>query len=118
LFETPLGPFDVGGSSRAVTAADLDGDGDNDLALTVPDANTVVFVTNRGGSFVNARGELRKRDLPVYEKPQGILASDIDGDGRMEVVISNQGSDDIWVLHHRNTPVNMMRDCPVPVDAP
>ncbi|WP_372742632.1 FG-GAP repeat domain-containing protein, partial [Neptunomonas sp.] len=25
LFETPLGPFDVGGSSRAVTAADLDG---------------------------------------------------------------------------------------------
>ncbi len=85
--------------------------------LSVPSANKVVFVANREGSMLNRRGELRQRDLPVYDTPQGVLADDIDGDGRIEVVVSNRASNDIWVLHRRATPVSMMLDCPLPARA-
>ncbi len=114
LFEEPLGPFDLDGAAKGLASGDLDGDGDKDLVVSVPDANKVIFVANSRGSLVNARGELHQRDLPVYDTPQGVIAQDIDGDGRIEVVVSNLVSDDIWVLHRRETPVSMMLDCPLP----
>jgi hypothetical protein len=114
LFEEPQGPFDLGGAAKGLASGDLDGDGDDDLAVSVSDANKIVFVANSRGSFVDARGELRQRDLPVYDSPQGVLVHDIDVDGRTEVVVSNRRSNDIWVLHHRESPVSMVLDCPRP----
>ena len=115
LFEAPIGPLDLGGAVAAIAAADLDADDDIDLAVTLPEQNKVVFLANRGGrgEFTDRHGSPLKRELPVSDEPKGILAADLDRDGRIEVAVTNAGSDDVWVLHHRANPPNMMLDCPL-----
>ena len=110
-FAAPLGPFDLGSPARAVAAADFDGDGDVDLAIALPDRDRVAIIANGPGGIVASGGDLRRRDLPVRDGPRGLLAEDTDGDGRIEIVVANAGSDDLWVLHRRASPEPMLLDC-------
>ncbi len=58
-----------------------------------------------------ASGRLRATNLPVQDQPSALLTADIDDDDRMEIVVVNEGSNDIWVIHQRATPVAMPIDC-------
>jgi hypothetical protein len=86
-----------GEPGTAVAIVDVDSDGDRDLAVTVESSNEVVLLKNDGhGNF----GGLPAVHLPVGMGPTGIVASDLDGDGRVELAIAHSTGNDVWVLHH------------------
>jgi hypothetical protein len=86
-------------TSRAVTAADFDGDGRQDLAFVAEvdydittnqrfdGATTVWVLLNRDGSW-----EARNHGLPNNLIADNISAGDVDGDGRPELVLSSNSN--------------------------
>jgi hypothetical protein len=86
-------------SSRAVTSADFDGDGRQDLAFVAEvdydvttnerfeGAVTAWVLFNRGGSW-----ELSTSGLPQNFIADNIEAGDVDGDGRPELVLSSNSN--------------------------
>jgi hypothetical protein len=91
---TPLLP-----GPRDLVAADFDGDGHLDLAITIYSCNLVEVLRGDGsGSFQPWRRFHSQGHIPYHLK-----AGDVDSDGRMDLVVGNRGpSDD--VAYFRNTP--------------
>ena len=85
----------VGGRPFAVTAGDFDGDGFNDLAVTVPANNqVVVFLNNQAGNF----------STPVFVSagvgPTAITAADLDDDGDVDLVVTNASEEGFSLLRN------------------
>jgi len=79
-----LDTFSAGAGVGAMTAADLDCDGDRDLAITAPSADAFVLLRGGGnGSFANPL--LR----PAGSSPQDVATGDVDGGGDLDVSVSN-----------------------------
>lgn len=76
-------PFD--NKPYDIVAADLDGDGDIDLAATAHSGNVVgVFLSNGDGTFTAT-------NYTVGDSPWGIVAADLDGDGKLDLAVANSG---------------------------
>jgi len=91
-FFVPAGDYQTGSVPIQVVAADLNGDGDVDLAVAnrgaplVP-ANTVsIFENNGDGTFA---GQVVN---PVGGFPNSIFAGDFDGDGKPDLLVANSAS--------------------------
>ena len=82
--------YGVGDLPDSVTAGDLDGDGDLDLA--VADVLVAVLLNNGDGTFA----------LPVSYgagiTPQTVAMGDLDGDGDLDLATANVSSDNVSVL--------------------
>ena len=95
LLGNGLGGFSPGGTLAAgaypweIVAADFNGDGGVDLAVSNFDSNNISVWVGRVGSI---------GPFPVGQSPAGIIASDINGDGTVDMVIVNYGSDSVTVL--------------------
>jgi hypothetical protein len=77
----------------AITAGDLDGDSDLDLAVAEGLGSRVEVLRNDGA------GAFQPGDLVATGLfPEAILAVDLDADGALELVTANAGSDDVAVL--------------------
>ncbi len=70
------------GRDRDLTAADLDGDGLIDLAVTDPDASRVLIFRQRAGSGLDLG-----TPFPGLSGVDQIRAADFDGNGQSEIVI-------------------------------
>jgi outer membrane protein assembly factor BamB len=75
----------VGTAPRAAVAADLDRDGDLDLAVGNEGSDSVSLLRNDGGSFTLYRTE------PVGRQPSAIVAADLDRDGRVDLAVNSPG---------------------------
>jgi len=76
-----------GKGSEDVTAADVNGDGRDDIVLAAYDT-VAVFYQRAGGGFDPAVL------LPAGLRPQGVAVADLDGDGRADIVVANAGNAD------------------------
>jgi hypothetical protein len=77
----------------ALVAADLDRDGDLDLALAMHGTGRVQVLLNAAGTFVLGTS------APVNaSEPRALAAGDIDQDGDLDVVASNRESSTVSVL--------------------
>lgn len=93
----PGSPFLTGGSfPNSITAADFNGNGIIDLAVLNQASNNVsVLLGNGAGSFAPAPGS----PFPTGGTAgTTITAADFNGDGKIDVVVSNQITDNVSVL--------------------
>lgn len=82
-------PEDDGPWSAVIAAADLDGDGSNEVVVTRPGNRPrgTVMVYERGGN-----GYLRlARSMPSHDIPDGLHLEDVDGDGRRDLLVVHPG---------------------------
>ena len=86
-------PINDTGNPRALIAKDLDLDGFVDLTLTNLETNRMGNLLGDGTGFFNMPILVR-----VLEKPVGLAAADLDGNGSDDVVTANQDSEDVGVL--------------------
>ncbi len=85
--------------AEGITAVDLDGDGDIDIATGAEDDNTgvnnaVIFLNNGGG--ISFTGPLAFNTSGVGTS--GVIAVDLDCDGLLDLALSNQDSNNVSLL--------------------
>lgn len=74
-------------------AADFDGDGDKDVAVTNQDSNEVSILSNAGTGALAL-----VQEVSVGTRPGHITGSDFDGNGSIDLVAANRDSDNVSVL--------------------
>lgn len=85
----------AGSVPYTVVTADVNGDGNLDLIAANNYANNISVLLGDGtGGFTAAPGS----PIATGTNPLGIVATDLNGDGRIDLAISNQGSNNVTVL--------------------
>ena len=96
--------FTVGSSPYDVAIGDIDGDGKPDLAVTDNVNNTVSVLRNTSTSGSITSGSFAaKIDFSTGTNPSRVAISDIDGDGKPDLIVNNL--DDNTVSIFRNTSI-------------
>ncbi len=93
--------FTRSNSPYNIAAADVDGDGKTDIAA-VNTGNKISIFRNTGEKGTVLFDE--KIDFPADNQPVGLCFSDIDGDGKPDVVVPNYGSNSVSVLKNVSYP--------------
>jgi gliding motility-associated-like protein len=105
-FETKV-DFSTGNTSipRYVAVGDLDGDGKADLVLANGVSPGIVSVfrnTSTIGS-ITATSFGARQDFAVGNEPYFVSLADVDGDGKLELLIANYSSSSVSVLRNTST---------------
>src|SRR5438034_721147 len=83
----------TGASPYAVAAADFNGDGKKDLAVTNENSDTVSVLLGKGdGTFGAAT------NFAAGDGPNAVKVADFDGDGRKDLAITNDFGGGVYVL--------------------
>ncbi|MGL2964936.1 beta strand repeat-containing protein, partial [Flavobacterium sp. RSB2_4_14] len=94
--------FTTGTNPTSVSLGDIDGDGKPDLALTNVSSNTVSVLRNTSVSGTVSFAV--KVDFATGSLPTSVTIGDIDGDGKPDLAVTNQGINTISVM--RNTSIS------------
>ena len=81
----------------AIAATDLDGDGRNDLIVANTAAGTASVFSNLGGALFRSTATFDLDNTPA-RKSSAIALADFDGDGLLDIAISNAGTGDVSVI--------------------
>jgi hypothetical protein len=84
----------TGTNPRSIAAADFDGVGGTDLAITNNASSSVTILLRQGASFTQETGS----PFTVGASPQTILSRDFNGDGRPDLVFPTSGDDHVGLL--------------------
>ncbi|WP_193609807.1 beta strand repeat-containing protein [Nocardioides lijunqiniae] len=80
------------GTPWSMAVADLDGDGDQDLATAQLGSDSVrLWTRGPGGTYTSTVARTGR-------SPRSVAVGDLDGDGDQDLVTANSGSDDVTVL--------------------
>jgi uncharacterized protein YjbI with pentapeptide repeats len=96
-----------GGSGPWITAiADLDGDGKPDLVVANAYDGTVSLFRNistNGPLTINSFAPRVDLSLAVGGSPGGLAVADVDGDGKLDVVVADQNNNQIMIFRNIST---------------
>jgi hypothetical protein len=108
-------PFAFGNVPTDVIVSDLDGDGMPDVAA-VNSSNNVVSVFRNTGTAGNPLSFAANTDFSVGGSPQELAVGDLDGDGKPDIAVVNNGDATITLLKNVSTPgtMNFNRGTDVP----
>jgi 6-phosphogluconolactonase (cycloisomerase 2 family) len=97
LFQTNS-PVPVGNIPWYITAADLDGNGTVDMAVTNTTSGDISILNNNGsGTFTQSSL------ISVGGDPRAIVALDVDGDGDMDLATANWSSNTVSILKNNGS---------------
>jgi len=90
-----LSPFAAGTTPAAVAIGDFNRDGIPDLAVANSGGGNVsIFIGNGDGTFDPASTPT----IAVQTAPRGVITGDFNGDGKLDLAVSNNGSDSVSIL--------------------
>jgi len=98
----PKVDFATGSSPYSVSIGDLDGDGKPDMAVANSGSNTASVFKNTSTS--GAISFAAKVDFTAGGSPASISIGDIDGDGKLDLAVANNGSNNASVFRNTSTP--------------
>ena len=95
--------FPTGGSGYGIAIADLDGDGKPDIVATNRFGSSFSVLRNVGA--IGAIAFAANIDFPTgaNTNPYGVAVGDLDGDGKLDLVVANSAEDTLSVF--RNTSI-------------
>jgi hypothetical protein len=82
-------PVPTGHFPTSIAAGDFNGDGNTDLVVTNGNDNTItiLFGDGQGGFTPSAASPIAVGETPVF-----VVASDLDGDGALDLAVANNGT--------------------------
>ncbi len=93
-FTSPNGsPIPLGQSLSAIVAADFNGDGKLDLAVTDSAGNAAIILLGNGDGTFGA-----PNTIPVGNQPEALVAADFNNDGKLDLAVANYGDGTITLL--------------------
>ncbi len=93
--------FPTGNSPSGAVIADIDGDGKPDIAVVNYSDNTISVLRNTGSSGVVSFAV--NTDFAVGNLPNSITAGDFDGDGKLDIAVTNSGAATISILKNTSS---------------
>lgn len=95
LYGPMLPPEDIGLEASPNEPADFDNDGRMDLCVAAADDDNVWILLGAGNGTFSSVQEVQ---LPPGTEPHGITPLDVDGDGDLDIVNANVGSNDLSLM--------------------
>ncbi len=94
--EVATSPESAGTFPQGISTVDVNGDGDQDLAVANQGSNNITILKNNGSANFNQPATSPE---PVGRRPlDAPAAADFDGDGDQDLAVSNTDDDDVTIL--------------------
>jgi hypothetical protein len=93
--------FTTGSSPYAVAVADVDGDSKADLTVANNGSDNISVLINK--SIAGTVDYAAKVDVASNSKPYALAVGDVDGDGKLDIAVANNGSNNISVFQNTTT---------------
>ena len=93
--------FATGASSYSVALGDLDGDGKPELVVANVNSTVSVYRNVSTSGSIGSGSFAAKVDFTTGTSPRSVAIGDLDGDGKLDLAVANQGSTNVSVF--RNT---------------
>ncbi len=85
-----------------ITSADFDADGDLDIAATSREGDSVWVLLNGGvddGTGYRLPVDMEAYAFEQFDAPSMLATGDVDGDGHLDLIVSNEGSGELSILY-------------------
>ncbi len=100
----PQQTFATGNSPQAVTTADVNGDGRPDLIVANFDDSTASVLLNTTTVEAATASFAAEQTFATGRAPFSVTSADINGDGKPDLIVANEVSDDVSVLLNTTAP--------------